>query len=252
MSSHIIIDGRVYSLLFALLLLVLLLNPETETNKEEMAAVIKPKTFMYFAYGSNLLKERIIINNPSAQFKGIGKLQGYKFTYDASTSAVGYLTSYWCGPFATIRPASQKEYVWGVIWELDLNDLEALDNQETYYHPLDVDIENEKAEIVTCRTYEMDGATFNDPKPSPYYKRVVLAGARQNGLPEEYIKFLESLPDNGIAQTPPLYQKVIETVAKIRGQPENGRSSNHSLEQMLGLSLNELHSHHSGSDNRVK
>lgn len=31
-------------------------------------------TFMYFAYGSNLLKRRIRINNPSAEFVGIGRL----------------------------------------------------------------------------------------------------------------------------------------------------------------------------------
>lgn len=34
-----------------------------------------PNTFLYFAYGSNLLKKRIRINNPSAEFLGIGKLE---------------------------------------------------------------------------------------------------------------------------------------------------------------------------------
>lgn len=32
-------------------------------------------TFLYFAYGSNLLTKRIHINNPSAVRKGIGKLK---------------------------------------------------------------------------------------------------------------------------------------------------------------------------------
>ncbi|XP_028158844.1 uncharacterized protein LOC114351741 isoform X2 [Ostrinia furnacalis] len=31
------------------------------------------ETFLYFAYGSNLLKKRIRINNPSAHFIGIDK-----------------------------------------------------------------------------------------------------------------------------------------------------------------------------------
>lgn len=31
-------------------------------------------TFLYYAYGSNLLKKRIRINNPSAEFLGIGRL----------------------------------------------------------------------------------------------------------------------------------------------------------------------------------
>lgn len=40
-----------------------------------MAASAALKTFMYFAYGSNLLAERIHIANPSAVRRGIGKLQ---------------------------------------------------------------------------------------------------------------------------------------------------------------------------------
>lgn len=39
----------------------------------KMAATVKD-TFLYFAYGSNLLKKRIHINNPSATFIGIGRL----------------------------------------------------------------------------------------------------------------------------------------------------------------------------------
>lgn len=31
--------------------------------------------FMYFAYGSNLLRQRLTLKNPSAQFQAIGKLQ---------------------------------------------------------------------------------------------------------------------------------------------------------------------------------
>ena len=40
------------------------------------------KTFFYFAYGSNLLTERIRINNPSARAKGIGQLKNYKLDFN--------------------------------------------------------------------------------------------------------------------------------------------------------------------------
>lgn len=33
------------------------------------------KTFMYFAFGSNLLTQRIHINNPSAKFVDVAKLE---------------------------------------------------------------------------------------------------------------------------------------------------------------------------------
>lgn len=37
--------------------------------------------FLYFAYGSNLLKERIHINNPSAKMISVGKLKVKCFLY---------------------------------------------------------------------------------------------------------------------------------------------------------------------------
>lgn len=69
----------------------------------------------------------------------------------------------------------------------------------------------------------MDADTLNDRKPSPYYKKIVIAGARQNGLPEEYIQFLEGFPDNGVTEIPPLYQNVLEAVRNFRCQIVNER-----------------------------
>ena len=40
------------------------------------------KTFLYFAFGSNLLTERIHINNPSAIFKNIAKLKEHKLDFN--------------------------------------------------------------------------------------------------------------------------------------------------------------------------
>jgi hypothetical protein len=103
-------------------------------------------------------------------------------------------------------------------------------SQEIFYQPIIVDVEDENGQIIKCRTYEMDKNTLNDTKPSPHYKKVVIAGARQNGLPVEYIRFLESFPDNGVTRTPPLYQKVLETVKKVREQEKNDMGSNHFVE----------------------
>ncbi len=53
------------------------------------------RTFLYFAYGSNLLKERIRINNTSAVFKTVGRLDGYHLDFDRKTTM-------WHGCAATI------------------------------------------------------------------------------------------------------------------------------------------------------
>ena len=39
------------------------------------------RTFLYFAYGSNLLTKRIHFQNPSATFRDAAKLDGYKLQF---------------------------------------------------------------------------------------------------------------------------------------------------------------------------
>ena len=49
------------------------------------------KTFLYFAYGSNLSTERIHLNNPSAVAKGPALLKGYKLAFNmGSNVSAGY------------------------------------------------------------------------------------------------------------------------------------------------------------------
>jgi gamma-glutamylcyclotransferase len=54
----------------------------------------KSGKFLYFAFGSNLLAERIHIMNPSAVFKSVGKVKGYKldFGYFSQRYVLTYLT----------------------------------------------------------------------------------------------------------------------------------------------------------------
>ena len=48
--------------------------------------IMTEKTFLYFAYGSNLSTERIHINNPSAVAKGPAILEGYKLNFNMRSS----------------------------------------------------------------------------------------------------------------------------------------------------------------------
>jgi gamma-glutamylcyclotransferase len=76
-------------------------------------------TFLYFAYGSNLLTKRIHINNPSAVRVGIGKLMNYQLDFAKYSER-------WRGASATIVK-SDKRHVWGAIWEIGLEHMESLD-----------------------------------------------------------------------------------------------------------------------------
>jgi gamma-glutamylcyclotransferase len=80
------------------------------------------KTFHYFGFGSNLLRQRIQLMNKSATFITTGKLSDYKLNFhypDVDKPS-------WCGSPATIEP-TKGSHVWGVIWEMDIEDQPNLD-----------------------------------------------------------------------------------------------------------------------------
>ena len=52
------------------------------------------RTFLYFAYGSNLLTERIHINNPSAVFKNIAMLDGHQLGFNYFSQVLIYYILY--------------------------------------------------------------------------------------------------------------------------------------------------------------
>ncbi|XP_054620414.1 gamma-glutamylcyclotransferase a isoform X1 [Dunckerocampus dactyliophorus] len=150
-------------------------------------------TFMYFAFGSNLLKERLQLANPSATFLATGRLKDYKLDFGLWGTNV---ENNWHGGVATIRESPGSE-VWGVIWTLNNDNVDSLDEQEGVeggmYSPMEVLVESSHGPIM-CRTYQMNN--FHACLPSPQYKHVVCWGAEQNGLPVEYRSRLEALEAN--------------------------------------------------------
>uniref|UniRef100_A0A672YTI3 Gamma-glutamylcyclotransferase a n=2 Tax=Sphaeramia orbicularis TaxID=375764 RepID=A0A672YTI3_9TELE len=149
--------------------------------------------FMYFAFGSNLLKERLQLANPTAVFCTTGRLKDYKLNFGLWEE---HVDNVWHGGVATIEFCPGAE-VWGVIWTLSNKNLTSLDNQEGVrqgkYSPLEVTVETEKG-LMLCRTYQMNN--FCTCPPSPQYKQVVCLGAEQNGLPMEYLKRLKVIQTN--------------------------------------------------------
>ncbi|XP_037330521.2 gamma-glutamylcyclotransferase a [Pungitius pungitius] len=149
--------------------------------------------FMYFAFGSNLLKERLQVANPSAIFHTTGRLKDHELSFGLCEAIEN---SIWHGGVATIAPCPGAE-VWGVIWTLSSEDLPRLDKQEGVnvgiYSPLEVSVETDKG-LIFCRTYQTNN--FHACPPSPQYKQVVCLGAERNGLPGEYLKKLEAIQTN--------------------------------------------------------
>ncbi|XP_027031493.2 gamma-glutamylcyclotransferase a [Tachysurus fulvidraco] len=149
--------------------------------------------FLYFAFGSNLLKERLQLQNPSAVFHRVARLQGYGLKFGLWAENV---VSRWNGGVATIEECPDEE-VWGVVWKMAIEDITSLDKQESVdkgvYSPMEVMVETETGPLL-CRTYKMNN--FRPCAPSPQYKEVICLGAQQNGLPEHYIKKLQAVEAN--------------------------------------------------------
>ncbi|XP_044743555.1 gamma-glutamylcyclotransferase-like [Chrysoperla carnea] len=161
---------------------------------------------LYFAYASNLLSKRIHFTNPSAVRKCVGKLKDYRLDF-------GHYSNRWKGAGATIVP-TPGHTVWGAIWELDDSLLASLDREEgvhedmngvlqNMYSRFDVNIETTEGNLITCKTYQQtenpemlnEGESLPlDRKPSEFYKSVILEGAIESGLPNDYIEKLRKIP----------------------------------------------------------
>ncbi|XP_019946053.1 gamma-glutamylcyclotransferase a [Paralichthys olivaceus] len=161
-----------------------------EQRHTNMAALDQ---FMYFAFGSNLLRQRLQLSNPSAMFCCTARLKDYKLSFGLWKK---HVENSWHGGVATIQFCPGAE-VWGVVWALNNENLTSLDNQEGVregiYSPLEVSVETDEG-LMLCRTYQMK--SFHACPPSPQYKQVVCLGAEENGLPEEYRKRLEVIQTN--------------------------------------------------------
>jgi len=143
----------------------------------------------YFAYGSNMQR---------ATFEGRrgmrprqrtwGRLAGYRLCFDLPV-----------GPgergVANVVIDS-AECVCGVLYLLTPEDLERLDRTEGvpngYYRRVEVDVVDCDGVTVRAWTYASAFATTGR-KPSARYLGLLLEGAREHGLPGDYVARLEQL-----------------------------------------------------------
>lgn len=164
--------------------------------------------FMYFAFGSNLLSNRIHIQNKTATRKGIGCLNNYQLDF----GTIKNFSKFWNGVPATIIP-KQGSQVYGAVWEINVDQLSELDRQEGVecgiYQPLSIKIsvesyEDQSVQEIVCRTYQL----VHNPEvlencdrpferqPSKTYLNVILNGACETKLSEKYFEFLKKFKHN--------------------------------------------------------
>ncbi|KAI1242872.1 hypothetical protein IHE44_0000427 [Lamprotornis superbus] len=183
--------------------------------------------FLYFAYGSNLLRERLLLRNPSAALCAVARLQDFKLEFGHHQ---GRTSSVWHGGTATITQSPGDE-VWGIVWKMNTCNLSSLDNilehrptdwlidmkgiyvfyrqegvEDGIYVPIEVNVHTQAGKVLTCRSYQMKD--YVSGPPSPQYKKVICMGAKQNGLPTDYQEKLEAIETNNYAGPVPIMEEI--------------------------------------------
>jgi gamma-glutamylcyclotransferase len=83
--------------------------------------------------------------------------------------------------------------VWGVLYEIDPAEFPTLDRVEAGYARRRAPVTTADGQTAEAEVYISSDLT-GDPRPYDWYKALMVKGAREVGLPEDYVAFLEDLP----------------------------------------------------------
>jgi len=139
---------------------------------------------LYFAYGSNMSSGHPRSRIVSAKRVGFAYLKDKKMLFNkrsVDVSGKANLTD------------SPGDVTWGVLYELDIQDLDTLDRVEGGYDRITVQAWKPDGDIVEAVSYISANLT-DDPVAYEWYKEIVVAGAREQNLPQDYVSYLERLP----------------------------------------------------------
>ena len=146
-------------------------------------------TFLYFAYGSNMSVRRLQARAPTAELIGRAEVTGYRLAFDKFSRRDG------SGKADCEKTTEPTDTVFGGLYRVDAADRDALDAAEGAGSGY------EATEIVVL---SRDGrrraltylATDKRPELSPYtwYLRHIVEGARELGLPPDYVIQIERVP----------------------------------------------------------
>lgn len=132
---------------------------------------------LYFAYGSNMDQAAMAKRCPASKPVGIGRLMRHRFIiFDEGYASV-------------MRDGSHA--VWGMVWDLALADMPALDRYESLSTGLYTKVIQP---IVTAqgprRAVVYIGRNTRPGKPKVDYMEAVVEAAMKAGLPVDYIRGL--------------------------------------------------------------
>ena len=147
-------------------------------------------SFVYFAYGSNMLTARLRERCPSAAPIGTGWATGYVVAYDKEGRDGS-------GKANLRRDQRVEAATHGVLFRIALHERAALDRAEARYDRIDdftVRADSSDAPILVSVYIAPAHACRQDLRPFDWYVALIQAGAREHNLCNVYIGELCAIP----------------------------------------------------------
>lgn len=141
---------------------------------------------LIFAYGSNMLTQRLRNRVPSAVPQGTGFIRGYTLEWHkAGTDNSGK---------CDILPSdSEEDVVWGVLYHvsaLEKPDLDRIEDLGVGYGEKEFEVHTEEGSVRAFAYHALQIDASLDPYA--WYKAYVVQGAIEHALPEHYVEKLQA------------------------------------------------------------
>jgi gamma-glutamylcyclotransferase (GGCT)/AIG2-like uncharacterized protein YtfP len=143
----------------------------------------------YFAYGSNMSLSRLRRRVPSAQRVSVASLSRHRLRFHKVSWLDG---SAKCDAQST---GLLQDLVWGVVYQIEPEERELLDQAEGVGQGYDrCWVEVRLCNYEPCRAFIYQATRIDDTLlPFTWYKQHVVLGARENGLPDDYVNLIEAV-----------------------------------------------------------
>ncbi|MEY9829736.1 gamma-glutamylcyclotransferase [Sinorhizobium fredii] len=148
--------------------------------------------FITFAYGSNMPTARIRARCASARFVGVAELSGYQLRWHKKSKDGS-------GKCDIVRTDRLGASVFGVLYEIASSEKADLDRAEglgSGYDETEIEVHRGAERLIVKAYVASSDAVVPTLKPYTWYRALAVAGAKEHGLPTDYIAGLESVPAN--------------------------------------------------------
>lgn len=168
-----------------------LVNRLAARGETQFEDLLPARAVKYVAYGSNMLTRRLRQRVPSARFSAVTKLTKHRLKFHKVSIDKKGNRSAKCNVYSTGR---EEDVVYGVAFNIDRKEKWKLDEAEDGYGTEVLTLTSQSGAVPGFMYCVVDNNLLDDSlRPYGWYKDLVVAGAREHNLPEEYIQQLESV-----------------------------------------------------------